>query len=171
MKIALFGATGQVGKRIIAEALERGHDVLAVVRNPATARLDDRVLYTAGDATHALTVAGVVAGADVVVSAVGPRKAEPSMLVKAASGLAEGLAQAGVGRLVVIGCSGDPMADAPDPGPAHREAALVLGATESLNWTYVMAASGPAAGGLASAVLDELEAPTRSRAELVVGGA
>ncbi|WP_220449720.1 NAD(P)H-binding protein [Nonomuraea longispora] len=35
MRITLFGATGAVGSRTPAEALWRGHDVTAVVRDPA----------------------------------------------------------------------------------------------------------------------------------------
>lgn len=106
MKIALFGANGEVGKRIAAEALDREHDVLAVVRNPAVARLDDRAMVTAGNATFARMVQDVVDGVDAVVSAIGPRKAPPSMLVKAAAGLMEGMEGAGVKRLVVVGCAG-----------------------------------------------------------------
>lgn len=121
MRIALFGANGQVGKRIAAEALDRGHDVLAVVRNPAVARLDDRVTFTAGDATFPPIVAQVVGDADVVVSAVGPRKLPPAVLVKAARGLIEGMTTAGVGRLVVIGCSAAALA--PPPAPADGPSA------------------------------------------------
>ena len=35
MKIAVIGATGFVGSAILQEALDRGHDVTAIVRNPA----------------------------------------------------------------------------------------------------------------------------------------
>jgi predicted dinucleotide-binding enzyme len=35
MKIVLFGATGNIGQRIAAEALRRGHQVVGVVRDPA----------------------------------------------------------------------------------------------------------------------------------------
>ena len=37
MKIVLFGATGNVGRRVAAEALSRGHEVVGVVRDPAAA--------------------------------------------------------------------------------------------------------------------------------------
>src|SRR4051812_3219964 len=44
MKIVLFGATGNVGRRVAAEALSRGHDVVGVVRDPsAAAGFDPRV--------------------------------------------------------------------------------------------------------------------------------
>ncbi len=35
MKIVVFGATGNVGQRVIAESLRRGHAVVTVVRDPA----------------------------------------------------------------------------------------------------------------------------------------
>ena len=35
MKIVLFGATGMIGSRVLAEALRRGHEVTAVVRDPS----------------------------------------------------------------------------------------------------------------------------------------
>lgn len=34
MKIAIFGATGRTGLVLVREALDQGHDVLALVRNP-----------------------------------------------------------------------------------------------------------------------------------------
>ena len=34
MKIVLYGATGKAGSRILTELLARGHEVVAVVRNP-----------------------------------------------------------------------------------------------------------------------------------------
>ena len=35
MKITLYGASGMIGSRILDELMSRGHDVLAVVRNPS----------------------------------------------------------------------------------------------------------------------------------------
>ena len=34
MKIALIGATGFVGKAVLKEAINRGHEVIAISRNP-----------------------------------------------------------------------------------------------------------------------------------------
>ena len=39
-KIAIVGATGKAGSRIMKEALDRGHEVTAIVRN--TSKLDNK---------------------------------------------------------------------------------------------------------------------------------
>jgi uncharacterized protein len=110
MKIVLFGATGHVGRRIVREALERGHEVVGVTRDPSRAEAPDpRISLVRGDATDAASVAAAVRGADAVVSAVSPRPGStgtaPS-LVDVARGLIAGLREAGVKRLVVVGGAG-----------------------------------------------------------------
>ena len=111
MKIVLFGATGHVGQRIVREALERGHEVVGVVRDPEKSQSPDpRVRLVRGDATDPRSVAEAVRGADVVVGSVSPRpgahgKPAPR-LVDVARGLIAGLTEAGVKRLVVVGGAG-----------------------------------------------------------------
>jgi putative NADH-flavin reductase len=46
MKIAIFGATGTIGREVTLEALERGHDVTAVLRDPARLDLRQKRLAT-----------------------------------------------------------------------------------------------------------------------------
>ncbi|MFK0159817.1 NAD(P)-dependent oxidoreductase [Streptomyces sp. NPDC090493] len=71
-KIALFGATGTIGARILDEALRRGHLVTAVVRDPAKlTRNDPELTVVTGDVLDPESVAEVAEGQDVVVSAVG----------------------------------------------------------------------------------------------------
>jgi uncharacterized protein YbjT (DUF2867 family) len=41
MKIALFGASGTIGQRIVQEALARGHQVTAIARNTDANALKD----------------------------------------------------------------------------------------------------------------------------------
>jgi uncharacterized protein len=92
--------------RLVTEALDRGHEVTAVARDAA--RLDDRdgrVHLAAGDATDPDSVAKVAAGQQVAVSAVTQHQA-PEMLVDAARALLEGLARAGVPRLISVGGAG-----------------------------------------------------------------
>src|SRR5690349_7160228 len=108
MHIAILGGGGAVAQRIAREALARGHQVTAVVRDPATLTpYDDRVRVVQGDATDAASVARAVRGADAIVNAISPR---PSPAGRPASSLADsaraviaGAREAGVRRLVVVG--------------------------------------------------------------------
>jgi hypothetical protein len=175
MKIVVFGATGNVGRRIVAEALRRGHEVVGVVRDP-----------------------------DAAVSAISPRPNSRGLpaprLADNARALIEGLRKAGVKRVVFIGgasslevAPGEQLLDQPGfPGAYKAEAeegrdALRIwrGEADGLEWTYLSPAAeiGPGertgryrttddrllldASGksfityedLAAAVLDELEQP------------
>src|SRR5512132_3018347 len=156
MKIVLFGATGNVGRRIAAEAVRRGHEVVGVVRDPeAVQSPDPRVTLVRGDATDADSVARVVRGADAVVSAISPRpnargRSAPS-LAAASRALIAGAKQAGVKRLVVVGGAGSlevapgvRLMDAPGFPDAYkgeaREGAESLDVFRAegagLDWTY-----------------------------------
>src|SRR5690348_16800939 len=93
MRIVVFGPTGMIGSRIAAELERRDHEVVGASR------------ATGADVTDPARVASVVAGADAVVSAISARSANFT-LVDAARSLVDGLRQAGVRRLVVVGGAG-----------------------------------------------------------------
>lgn len=111
MKIVLFGATGNVGQRVAAEALRRGHQVIGVVRDPAAAAaVDPRIALTKGDATQAESIAELTRDADAVVSAISPRPnarglAAPSLAQNARAMIA-GLHRSGVKRILFVGGAG-----------------------------------------------------------------
>jgi putative NADH-flavin reductase len=109
MRITVFGATGGTGRHIVEQALEAGHQVTAVVRDPArlpvpprdgltvaTPRLDDRT-----------AVQQVVTGADAVVDALGARGTGPTTFREdTARIVTAAMRDAGVRRLVVVSASG-----------------------------------------------------------------
>src|SRR5262249_29182798 len=105
MKILLFGATGNVGRCIVKEALNRGHQVIGVVRDPqAVPSPDPRVTLRQGDATERRSVAALASEADAVVSAISPRPnarglAAPT-LVAAARAMIAGLREAGTKQII-----------------------------------------------------------------------
>jgi putative NADH-flavin reductase len=70
MRLAMLGATGGVGSRILREALDRGHEVTAILRDPSR-ELPEGVERRLGDPTDASSLAGAVAGHDAVISALG----------------------------------------------------------------------------------------------------
>lgn len=116
-RIVVLGAGGRAGRAVTAEALGRGHEVTAVVRDPA--RYPDLaapgVSVVRGDVTDAGSVREVAGGAAAAVHAVSPFSGpeqgfdalDPDFFVKAADALLAGLAGAGVRRLVTVGLFAD----------------------------------------------------------------
>ncbi len=103
MKITVLGATGNAGSRVVAEALSRGHEVTAVVRNSTlTNNLPTGIKVLAGDAGNVEDVTKVSAGQDVVISAIRPAPGHESDIIPTTRSLMDGLAQTGV-RLLVVG--------------------------------------------------------------------
>ncbi len=70
MHVALIGATGNVGSRILAELVQRRHTVTAIVRDPARVPALSRVEARAGDVADGTELAALLAAHDAVVSAV-----------------------------------------------------------------------------------------------------
>jgi uncharacterized protein YbjT (DUF2867 family) len=72
MKLAVFGATGLTGGLVVAQAIEQGHEVVALVRDPRRVSLQHpRLTVLAGSPTLPTDVERCVAGADVVVHCLG----------------------------------------------------------------------------------------------------
>ena len=71
LKILVYGATGKVGTHVVQEALNRGHWVTAVSRDPSRiTRIHDRLTAVRGDILDPESVAILVAGHDVVIISV-----------------------------------------------------------------------------------------------------
>jgi len=79
MRLTIFGATGGTGTCLAEQALAAGHEVTAVVRNQArlTARppepADARLRVITADPMDPAAIIPAVAGADAVLTAIGPR--------------------------------------------------------------------------------------------------
>ena len=108
MKLAIFGATGKVGRALTARALEAGHEVTALVRDPAKLTISHTKLRVVkGDATNASDVAAVVQGQDAVLSALGPTKTSPKDVLTINTRLViAAMKQSGVRRTVIVGGAG-----------------------------------------------------------------
>jgi putative NADH-flavin reductase len=108
MRIALFGATGMIGSRILDEALQRGHEVTAIIRDPAKLQqTNPKLNAVAGDVLDPASVTALVAGHDVVISAYSPGIANTQgSVAQAAKSLIAGVTAAKVRRLLAIGGAG-----------------------------------------------------------------
>lgn len=158
MRITVFGATGNVGSRVVAEAVARGHLVTAVVRDPAKPHgLPPAVTRVVGDARAPEDVARIAAGQDVVITATRPVPGSEHELAAATEGLLAGIAGTGVrllavggaGSLLVPGGDGTALVDSPGFPDGIRPIALACGeqldlyraAGPAVDWTYLSPAA------------------------------
>ncbi|HEX6356801.1 NAD(P)-dependent oxidoreductase [Actinophytocola sp.] len=151
MKIVIFGAGGRAGRRAVAEARRRGHEVTAVVRDPARHSTLTDVRVVPGDVVDTADIAQASVGHDVAISAAVDLSVAPQDFFTTASrALNTGLTKAGVRRLVVVGlasimpgASGALMMDEPGYPNEYRDFYLGHAAgldelrASDLDWTYV----------------------------------
>lgn len=108
--IILIGASGFVGSAILEEALNRGHKVTALVRNPEKIQVkNENLTVLAIDATDVEALSKVVAGKDAVISAYNPGWGNPRLyeeILENYPKIIEGVKKAGVQRLLVVGGAG-----------------------------------------------------------------
>ena len=144
MKVALIGASGNVGSRILTELLNRGHEVTGIVRDTEKLQHHDRLVAKQGDINDEASLATLLAGHDAVISAVKFQSANPQSLIGAVK-------QAGVKRLLVVGGAGSlevspgvQLVDTPDFPEGYKPEALagrdflnVLKDERELDWTFL----------------------------------
>jgi putative NADH-flavin reductase len=104
MKLTVFGATGGIGREVVTQALDDGHDVNAYVRNPAKLGVaNPHLTIVPGELTDRDSVQRTVAGADAMISALGPsldRKATGMPLVGGTRAIVDAVRAEGVERYI-----------------------------------------------------------------------
>lgn len=106
MKIIVLGARGDVGSRVVAEALIRGHDVTAVVRNePQVAGLPPAVVTEVADVLDTDHLTALMTGHDLAVSALRPPDGQEEILAPLTRSALDAAARSGVGVLIVGGAA------------------------------------------------------------------
>ena len=115
MRIAVFGAIGRTGHPLVEQAVERGHEVVAFVRDvtglSSILRNNDRVSIVEGDAYTGEGVDRAIAGdgdpIDAVVSVLGQTSDGPDdLLTEADRHIRSAMSQHGVERFVTLVCAG-----------------------------------------------------------------
>jgi hypothetical protein len=99
MKIALVGATGNVGTRLISELTRRGHHVTAIARHPEKLQGQAFVSPVSGDVQNENALAAVLAAHDVVIHILKFLSTNASKIIAATKA-------AKVPRLLVVGGAG-----------------------------------------------------------------
>ena len=144
MKIAVIGATGNVGQRIVAEATSRGHTVTAVARNVDAVALQDGITPVAADLTDEAGMADALKGHDVAVMSVRFEKLDVDQALRA-------IERSGVPRLLIVGgaaslevAPGVQLIDTPDfpdfikvEAEPARQALARIRREEKVDWTFL----------------------------------
>lgn len=156
MKVAVLGASGWIGSQIVEEAVTRGHQVIALVRNPSAIERQD-VEIRQLDVLTEQDFAQALQGVDTVIASIGGRAAgNHDMVERSAAKLLEQLPNVGVKRLLWVGGAGslevapgvqlvtvpDFPAEYKDEALAQSQALQVFRHSDSpLNWTFVSPAA------------------------------
>ena len=106
MKVALCGATGRAGSRILNELLSRGHNVIAIARQVRVLEPRQGVAVAVDDLTDSDRTAETIKGADALVSAYAPPADDVEELVRVTKRLAQATARSGVDRFLMVGGAG-----------------------------------------------------------------
>lgn len=108
MKIAIIGATGFVGSKLVNEALERGLQVTAIARNPQNTP-SENLQQISVDVNDINKLTQALKGQDVVLSAFNAGWTNPNIyhdFLKGSESIEQATKQAGVPRLIVVGGAG-----------------------------------------------------------------
>ncbi len=144
MHVALIGASGHAGSRILQELSDRGHAVTAIARNPDKIAKLPGVTAKAGDVFDQAGLTRLLEGHDTVISAVHFVASDPRILIDAvkASGAKRYLVVGGAGSLEVA--PGVALVTTPDFPDAYKPEALaggrfleLLRAEKELDWTFL----------------------------------
>lgn len=144
MSIALIGATGFIGSRILTELVSRGHTVTAIVRNPGKVPALAGVTAVKGDILDKDGLARLLAGHEAAISSV-------HYLASDADALLGAVKQSGVKRYLVVGGAGSlevapgvTLVDTPDFPAVYLDEARKGGAylellkqDKTLDWTFL----------------------------------
>ncbi|MEN3310022.1 MAG: hypothetical protein V7603_6224 [Micromonosporaceae bacterium] len=116
MRLTIVAATGGIGRHLVDQAVAAGHDVTAVARNPRNLPARVRVVTADLADPDPAVLAAAVAGADAVLSGLGPRKprSEAGITSRGTRAIVATMQATQVRRIVVV--SAAPVGPGPDPG-------------------------------------------------------
>lgn len=160
MKIALIGATGYVGTAVLKEALERGHELTAIARNPSKAGVEhEKLALVQTDVKDTDKLAELIKDHDVVISTYNSGWSNPNIygdFIEGSKAIQKAVREAGVKRLIVVGGAGSlyvdeqiQLVDTPEfpdaikgGATAARDYLNILRDEENLDWTFFSPAPG-----------------------------
>jgi putative NADH-flavin reductase len=105
MKLTVFGATGGTGTTLVEQALAAGHDVTAVVRDPARVQIagNPRLRVVVADVMNSASIVSALEDADAAVNTVGPRGTGPTTVIRdSVASIVDAMRKSGTRRLLHV---------------------------------------------------------------------
>jgi putative NADH-flavin reductase len=126
MKIAIFGATGATGSKVVERALALGNEVVVIVRKPQVLQVKHNLKIHCGDALDQTSFQKALIGVDAVISCIGPaRNFSPGNIVsKGTINIIAACEQLGIKRFILQ--SGITMSDGRELSMLDRFAVRLL---------------------------------------------
>jgi putative NADH-flavin reductase len=109
VRVALIGATGFVGSALLKEALDRGYEVTAIVRQPDKLEPRERLVAIGVDVNDTDRLAASIRGRDALISAFNPGWKDPDLYgdqVRGTASIIAAVKKAGVSRVLWVGGAG-----------------------------------------------------------------
>lgn len=103
MKIAVIGASGTIGSRVVKELAARGHQVIGIARDPSNVPEVPGGTRVQGDVNNALVLSEKLHGADAVVSAISPPAGKEAEVSVQTESLLQAARRAGIRRVLIVG--------------------------------------------------------------------
>jgi nucleoside-diphosphate-sugar epimerase len=104
MNVTVFGVTGQIGRYVVGQLLDAGHDVTAYARNPdKLTTVDPRLVSVTGELSDGGRIRQAIHGSDAVISALGPslkRRAAGTPITDGTKHIVAGMEAENVGRFI-----------------------------------------------------------------------
>lgn len=108
MKLTIFGASGKTGTELVKQALEKGHEVTAFLRDPARLSVEyDQMKLVTGDVLTAENIVDAVQGQDAVVCVLGSSELKKTTVRSAGTAnIIQAMEQHGIQRFIVVSAMG-----------------------------------------------------------------
>ncbi len=153
MKLALIGANGKIGSRILEEALSRGHSVTGIARNPDSANKKEGLNWVKADALNPDALSNAIRGSEALISAFGIDWHRPEtyhLFTDMARSIIQASKKAGVKRVINVGGAGSlevapgiQLVDTPSfpeiwraGANEQRKSLEIFRGEKELNWTF-----------------------------------
>lgn len=151
MKIAIIGATGFLGTKLVEEFTNRKHQVTAIARTPKTSEKEN-LTYVSVDVLDTDKLVEILKENDVLVNAFNPGWTNPNIhdeFLTGSKAIQKAAKESGIKRFITIGgagslfIDGNQLVDSPDFPAEIKAGALaaraylnILKEEKELDWTF-----------------------------------